>query len=84
MKYDYNDLVGKLKRAVVSVTFTKVDGTERVMRCTLVPVFLPEEHRDLAPMLTETAPVTIAVWDVDVSAWRSFRLENVTDATVIE
>lgn len=77
MKYDYNSLVEKLQRSVVTVTFTKVDGTERVMNCTLQPSFLPEEYRNKAPMLTETAPMTVSVWDVDVSGWRSFRLDTV-------
>jgi hypothetical protein len=78
MKYDYNMLVDMLRKSVVTVTFTKVDGTERVMNCTLLPSFLPEEYRNNAPMLTESAPMTVSVWDVDVSGWRSFRLDTVT------
>lgn len=78
MKYDYNDLVTKLQGAVVTVTFNKVDGTERVMRCTLQNHFLPEEYRGRQPMLLEQAPVTVSVWDVDACGWRSFRLDNVT------
>ena len=77
MKYDYNSLVEMLQNAVVTVTFEKVDGTERVMHCTLQPQFLPEEFRNKAPMLTETTPTTVSVWDVDASGWRSFRVDNV-------
>jgi hypothetical protein len=78
MKYDYSDLVAKLRDAVLNVTFEKVDGTERTMKCTLRPEYLPEEYRNKAPMLTETTPLTISVWDVENSGWRSFRVENVT------
>ena len=77
MKYDYNGLVNMLRSAVVNVTFEKVDGTERTMQCTLLPQYLPEEYRNKAPMLTETAPQTISVWDVENGGWRSFRVDNV-------
>jgi WYL_2, Sm-like SH3 beta-barrel fold len=78
MKYTYNDLVTKLLDGVLNITFEKVDGTERTMQCTLRPEYLPEEYRGKAPMLTETTPLTISVWDVEKSGWRSFRVENVT------
>ena len=77
MKYDYIDLVSKLRDGVLNVTFEKVDGTERTMQCTLRPEYLPEQYRNKAPMLTETAPETISVWDVENSGWRSFRVDNV-------
>jgi len=77
MNYTYNDMVNRLRNGVITVTFEKVDGTERVMECTLQPQYLPEEYRDKAPMLTETAPQTVSVWDVGVSGWRSFRLDMV-------
>lgn len=77
MKYDYNTLVEKLRGAVVTVTFEKVDGTTRVMRCTLLPEYLPEEYRGNAPLLTETTPQTVSVWDVEASGWRSFRVDFV-------
>lgn len=77
MKYDYNSLVEKLRSAVVTVTFEKVDGSTRVMQCTLLPQYLPEEYRGKAPMLTETAPQTVSVWDVENGGWRSFRVDSV-------
>ena len=77
MKYDYNSLVSQLQNAVVTVTFEKVDGTMRTMRCTLLPQYLTEEFKNKAPMLTETTPLTVSVWDVEASGWRSFRVDNV-------
>jgi hypothetical protein len=77
MKYDYSSLVARLQAETLTVTFEKVDGTMRTMRCTLLPSYLPEEFRNKAPMLTETTPLTISVWDLDVSGWRSFRVDNV-------
>ena len=58
------------------ITFTKKDGTERVMPCTLQAEVLPE-------ILTESTRTkeknmeTINVWCLDKQAWRSFRVENV-------
>lgn len=77
MKYDYNLLATALKNAVLTVTFNKMDGTERVMRCTLKDTLLPEEYRGKGTLLTEQSPLTMTVWDVDASGWRSFRLENI-------
>jgi hypothetical protein len=79
MKYDYNDLVRMAQESVIQVTFKKVDGSERIMDCTLQPGFLPEEYRNKGPMLTETTPLTLAVWDVAAGGWRSFRIADVTD-----
>ena len=77
MSYTYNDIVNRLRSGIITVTFDKMDGSERVMECTLQPQYLPEEYRDKAPMLTETAPQTVSVWDIGVSGWRSFRLDTV-------
>jgi hypothetical protein len=77
MKYDYNSLVEQLNNSVITVTFEKVDGSMRTMRCTLIPSYLPEEYRSTKPMLTETTPLTVSVWDVEQSGWRSFRLDSV-------
>jgi hypothetical protein len=75
--YDYNYVVKRLKESVCHVTFTKVDGTERVMECTLLPQYLPEEFRNRAPMLTETVGNAVSVWDVQNGGWRSFRLDSI-------
>ena len=77
LNYNYDDIVMKLRTGVMNVTFEKVDGTMRTMQCTLLPQYLPEQYRGSAPMLTETTPLTISVWDVENSGWRSFRLDSI-------
>ncbi len=78
------DVVEMLRNDVATVTFTKADGTERVMDCTLLNEVLSER----VPENTETAPKpekrtkapnpnTIAVYDIVVDGWRSFRLDAV-------
>lgn len=69
-----------LKNGVATVTFNKVDGSERVMRCTLNDAFLPEQYRGKGDMLTEVTN-TLRVFDLDINGWRSFRVESVTGVT---
>jgi hypothetical protein len=72
-------LTDMLKTNVITLNFTKKDGTERVMRCTLQPDLLPKvEHKT---ELKESKPVTeqtaIPVYDLDNNGWRSFTLNTV-------
>ena len=61
----------------LEITFTKVDGTERVMNCTL--------SEDIVPPLDTTAvkqkriqnPDVLAVWDIEANGWRSFRFDSI-------
>lgn len=77
--FTYNQIVERLRNGVCTVTFTKVDGSERVMTCTLQPKYLPEEYRNKQPMLTETIGNSISVWDVNADGWRSFRVDSVKE-----
>lgn len=66
-----------LSHGVCEVTFTKVDGSVRVMPCTLDPFLLPP-----APVLEGRVPrpfkpETISAWCTDKNEWRSFRVANV-------
>jgi hypothetical protein len=63
----------------VTVTFTKQDGTERVMNCTLKPELLPEA-KPLAEGKTprKESTTSIRVFDNDLKEWRSFTTKNVT------
>jgi hypothetical protein len=70
-----------LKNNVMTVTFTKVDGTERVMRCTLLPEYLPAETNG-RQLLNEGVRNNISVWDVDANGWRSFRTDSVKNISV--
>ena len=67
-----------LSKGVLSVTFLKKDGTERTMKCTLKPDLLPPQT-DLEEAVEKKAPRTesIAVWDLEKEAWRSFRFDSI-------
>lgn len=74
-----------LNKGVLSVTFLKKDGTERTMKCTLKPDLLPPQT-DLEEAAEKKAPRTesIAVWDLDKEAWRSFRFDSIICFTGVE
>jgi hypothetical protein len=76
-----NDLRDSLQKGIVTVTFTKKDGSERVMKCTLSENFIAQ--KDLPKGNTRVSnDEAIAVYDVDVSGWRSFRIDSVKSVTV--
>lgn len=61
------------------VTFTKADGTERVMNCTLEHDVISEQFGESEKIDPDAKPSsTLRVWDLDKEAWRSFRIESVT------
>jgi len=66
-------LVGMLENGIVEVTFTKKDGTERVMNCTLLEDYLPET----TGVGRAASLDAVSVYDVDVEGWRSFRWDSI-------
>lgn len=62
-----------------TVTFTKVDGTERVMRCTLEPTKLPPVviKEDAKPRKQSDSTKALRVFDVEKQEWRSFTIKNI-------
>ena len=66
-------LTNLLNEYVVEVTFTKKDGTERVMNCTLHEDYLPETTGAGRAVNSDA----LAVFDTEVEDWRSFRWDSV-------
>ena len=77
-----NWLTGMLKiNESVTVTFTKVDGSVRVMNCTLKPELLPVvETKPLqeGKQPRKESTTSIRVYDLEKKEWRSFTTKNVT------
>ena len=76
--------VGFLRAGICKVTFTKVNGDTRVMRCTLNPAFIPavQTPATLEEQNTERSVEVIRVFDTEAQGWRSFRIDSVTDFQV--
>jgi hypothetical protein len=80
-----SNVVHMLQNNVVTVRFEKVDGTERVMKCTLLPEYVPNTGSggSNSVLLQEDAsPNNISVWDVEANSWRSFRVNSLKSVTV--
>lgn len=60
------------------VTFTKVDGTERVMPCTLRDDAMPQRAVTEHHQTRLYKPETLSVWCLDKGEWRAFKVMNVT------
>ena len=69
-------LRGLLRSEIVTVIFVKKDGSERIMKCTLLESKIPAEN---APKGAERAKSneSLAVFDLEKSAWRSFRWDSI-------
>ena len=74
---EYLDILEKLHSSRCWVTFKKVNGDMRTMWCTLQKEYLPEQQ-DIEEVLVKSGdePKSIAVWDLEKEAWRSFRIES--------
>lgn len=73
-----------LKSDVANVTFTKSDGSERVMKCTLIDEYIPSTELDLSRTSTRKVnEAVLPVWDIDKNAWRSFRIDSVKAIQVV-
>jgi WYL domain-containing protein len=80
MKYERQSILNDLKMNIMEVTFTKADGTRRVMHCTLMPEYLPKgsdlQHLEEEHAKRENKDVVVC-WDLKEHGWRSFRVDRV-------
>ncbi len=58
------------------VTFTKKDGSERAMRCTLVEGRIPQDKQPKTESGSSSGSA-VRVFDTEKSEWRSFRWDSV-------
>ena len=85
-----------LNKQEITVRFTKADGTDRDMKCTLnydlIPLSPPKSNTSRVDgLVTESAkpkkepkepdPAVIKVYDLEAQAWRSFRMDRLKKIT---
>ena len=78
------ELTEQLLTGVYNVTFTKVDGTERTMPCTLKEDILPPAKQEDPLSQKKVRAINdevLVVYCTDKNEWRSFRVANVTSVT---
>jgi hypothetical protein len=88
MSLTREQIVEALKANVCKVTFTKLNGEVREMPCTLREDLVPKYERKTPVVeseetikVKETSP-TLSVWCTDKGAWRSFRVDSVTNLEI--
>lgn len=62
----------------VCVTFTKKDGTNRDMLCTLVESRIPTDKQPKTETTSKDSGSALRVFDTEKQEWRSFRWDSVT------
>ena len=80
-----------LNKQEITVSFTKADGTDRDMRCTLDWDLSPAQEPPDGPIdgivkesrapRKEADPAVIKVYDLEAKAWRSFRMDRLKKIT---
>jgi len=72
------ELTKALSEQNAEVTFTKKDGTDRLMKCTLrADVAVPYEKK--TERTREGVPNILPVWDLEADGWRSVNIETIKE-----
>lgn len=67
----------------IRIVFTKKDGTERAMLCTLSEAKIPQDKQPKTQTTSsQTAGSALRVFDLEKTEWRSFRWDSVTSVGV--
>jgi hypothetical protein len=76
---DYTELrdliIDEASKHVIAVEFEKADGTTRVLKGTLDLKQIPKEKHPKG--LREVNEEVVALFDVELGNWRSFRLDSI-------
>lgn len=72
----------KLQNGLGTVVFTKADGSERTMKCTLKADLLPVVEIKQGAKSKVENPEILSVWDLENAGWRSFRIDSIISADV--
>ena len=73
-------LIKNLQQNAMRIIFTKVNGDERIMDCTLQEHIIPETSESNRKENEEVLPV----FDINKGEWRSFRLDSVTNVEILK
>lgn len=96
MEFTKESVATQLRESVCKVIFTKTDGSERVMKCTLkedvLKPFIEEIDKRNKQMLEEGKvikqkpenPNLLSVIDLEANGWRSFKIDTIKSVEVIE
>lgn len=85
--YQRDALLNDLYDHVAEVTFVKLNGERRTLRCTLMANHLPPnydgQHLDEMHKKEENKSV-IAAWDIKAGGWKSFHVDAVEYVQILD
>lgn len=78
-----DEIVRKLKDSDLQVTFTKVDGATRVMKCTSN---IPESagNSKISDPRAPKGDNVVTVYDIESNGWRSFHADKVQEVVELD
>lgn len=80
MNVTRKEITSILKEGIVDVLFKKVDGTERLMKCTLSDKIIPAVEPSSEPKKERKINDSVLrVYDVEAQGWRSFKIDNIIE-----
>jgi len=82
MEHTKESIRSQLHQSVMNIKFTKTDGSVREMICTLQESFTIPYEKKTEKQKPENND-TLAVWDVEKNAWRSFRVSSVISVDIV-
>lgn len=71
-----------LENNIVLVKFIKVNGDERLMKCTLREDKLPIKSKSTSSRVPNDD--VISVYDLEKEDWRSFRVDSVISTIIVD
>ena len=77
---NHDQILNLLRTDQATITFTKADGSERKMVCTLVESKIPADKRPKSKEGEESSSIVgsaVRVFDLEKGEWRSFRFDSV-------
>ena len=80
--YTSHEIKALLKENVVTVKFTKKDGSERIMKASLMEDHIPPGTSLYDPSKVSYPEYQIRCIDTEIGEWRSFDLDTVISVEV--
>jgi len=75
-----------LSTHILDITFIKVDGEHRAMKCTRDGSRIPHESYPMAKLegsnVRAESDEVVKVYDLDAEGWRSFRIDSLISVNV--
>lgn len=73
-------IIAKLRNHTIKVQFTKTDGSDRTMTCTLQEKLIPTpKEADPSKKTKKVNESSVVVWDLEKQAFRSFKIDSLKE-----